>query len=175
MMGNFNSTADIIPVDIPVNLMIVAGWYTGAKKTKDINVYNCTTGQINRLTWGMLERCSFDSLMKNPLENIFLVPNPRFTSYRLVKFLRHLVEEAMPSYVMDLYLRLIHKKPFLVRVQGRIKKAVNTLEFFTSTQWEFTNDNIYMLIEEMNEVDNKVNFFTHTLSILLFVNYFIDF
>ena len=156
MLGNFNSTADIIPVDIPVNLMIVAGWYTGAKKTKDIIVYNCTTGQINRLTWGMLERYSFDSLMKNPLENIFLVPNPRFTSYRFVKFIRHIFEEAVPSYAMDLYLRLIHKKPFLVRVQSRIKKAVNTLEFFTSTQWEFTNDNIYMLTEEMNEVDNKV-------------------
>ena len=156
MMGNFDSTADIIPVDIPVNLMIVSGWYTGAKKTKDILVYNCTTGQINRLTWGMLERYSFESLMKNPLENIFLVPNPRFTSYRLVKFVRHLFEETFPSYIMDLYLRLIHRKPLFVRLQSRIKKAVGTLEFFTSNQWEFTNDNIFKLTEEMNEVDNKI-------------------
>ena len=80
-MGNFNSTADIIPVDIPVNLMIVAGWYTGAKKTKDINVYNCTTGQINRLTWGMLERCSFDSLMKNPLENIYMISQNKIEKF----------------------------------------------------------------------------------------------
>lgn len=156
MMGNTNSTADIIPVDIPVNLMIVAGWYTGSKKTKDMLVYNCTTGQINRLTWGMLERFSFESLMKNPLENIFLVPNPRFTSYRLIKFVRHFIEESIPAFIMDLYLRLAYRKPFFVRLQSRIKKAVGTLEFFTSTQWEFTNDNIYKLTEEMNEVDNKI-------------------
>ena len=48
MLGNFNSTADIIPVDIPVNLMIAAGWYTGSKKINDIKIYNSTTGQINR-------------------------------------------------------------------------------------------------------------------------------
>ena len=156
MMGNANSTADIIPVDIPVNLMIVAGWYTGSKKTKDMLVYNCTTGQINRLTWGMLERFSFESLMKNPLENIFLVPNQRFTSYRLIKFVRHFIEESIPAFIMDLYLRLAYRKPFFVRLQSRIKKAVGTLEFFTSTQWEFTNDNIYKLTEEMNEVDNKI-------------------
>ncbi len=82
MLGNFNCTADIIPVDIPVNLMIAAAWYTGSKKPKDIIVYNSTTGQINRLTWGRLERDCHESLMKNPLENILLVPNPRFTEYR---------------------------------------------------------------------------------------------
>ena len=44
MMGNFDSTADIIPVDIPVNLMIVSAWYTGSKRTKDLKIYNSTTG-----------------------------------------------------------------------------------------------------------------------------------
>ncbi len=47
-----------------------------------------------------------------------------------------------------------------VRLQSRIKKAVETLEFFTSTQWEFTNDNVYKLHNEMNEVDSKVSHFT---------------
>ncbi len=40
MRGNFNCTADIIPVDIPVNLMIAAGWYTGSKRPKEVIVYN---------------------------------------------------------------------------------------------------------------------------------------
>lgn len=47
-----------------------------------------------------------------------------------------------------------------VRLQSRIQKAVVTLEFFTSTQWEFTNDNVFKMISEMNEVDNKVENFT---------------
>jgi len=156
MCGSFNCTADIIPVDVPVNLMIASAWYTGSKKTKDLLVYNSTTGQINRLTWGRLERDCHESLMKNPLENIMLVPNPRFTSFRLVKFVRSFVEQSIPSFIMDLYLRMANRKPMFVRLQKRIGKAVETLEFFTSTQWEFTNDNIYKLISEMNEVDNKM-------------------
>lgn len=156
MIGQFNCTADIIPVDVPVNLMIASGWYTGSKRTKDIVIYNSTTGQINKYTWGRLERDCHECLTKNPLENIFLVPNPRFTTFRVVKFFRNFFEELIPAYIMDFYLRCASRKPLFVRLQGRIKKAVETLEFFTSTQWEFTNDNVYKLISEMNEVDNKM-------------------
>ena len=111
MMGRFDCTADIIPVDVPVNLMIAAGWYTGSQRAKDIVVYNSTTGQINKYTWGRLERDCHEYLVKNPLENIFLVPNPRFTTYRSVKFFRNVFEEMIPSYIMDMYLRLMSKKP----------------------------------------------------------------
>ena len=82
MIGSFESTADLIPVDIPVNLMIASAWYTGSKRTRDIKIYNCTSGQINRLTWGMVETYCKESLIKNPLENVFLIPNPHFTSNR---------------------------------------------------------------------------------------------
>jgi fatty acyl-CoA reductase len=110
MIGNGNSTADIIPVDFPVNMMIVAAyvntylisvlklfksliylyssWATAMKKgsnSKEISVYNSTTGQINKLTWGMVEVLAKESLAKNPLENIFLVPNPSFTPNRYFK------------------------------------------------------------------------------------------
>ena len=111
MMGRFNCTADIIPVDVPVNLMIASGWYTGSKRTKDIVVYNSTTGQINKYTWGRLERDCHEGLTKNPLENIFLVPNPRFTTFRLVKYVRSFFEELIPAYIMDSYLRLANRKP----------------------------------------------------------------
>ena len=116
MIGNFNSTADIIPVDIPVNLMIAVAWATGSKTSsnnsnKEIKIYNSTTGQINRLTWGMVEKFSIESLLKNPLEIIFLVPNGQFTTFRSIKYVRHFFEELLPSYIMDFYLRLINRKP----------------------------------------------------------------
>ena len=80
MEGNFHGTADIVPVDMAINLMIAAGWKTAQEKYVDywlrgmnklnlvsslmypylfvtcrcdeIKVYNCTTGQLNKLTWG---------------------------------------------------------------------------------------------------------------------------
>ena len=110
MLGNTNSTADLIPVDVTVNFLIASAWYTATRKPTDIKVYNNTTGQIKRLTWGMVERYSHESLIKNPLENVFLVPDPHFTTYKSIKFMRHLIEEIVPSYIMDLYLKIMNKK-----------------------------------------------------------------
>ncbi len=54
-----------------------------------------------------------------------------------------------------------------VRLQHRICKAVETLEYFTSTEWEFTNENIFNIENEMNETDRKVNF---TLLMYRYIN-----
>lgn len=43
-----------------------------------------------------------------------------------------------------------------MRIQNKVKKAVTSLEFFTSHQWEFTNDNLFMIMKQMNEYDAKV-------------------
>ena len=46
--------ADIVPVDLPVNLMITTAWYTVVTKPKDVLIYHSTTGDINPFTWGEL-------------------------------------------------------------------------------------------------------------------------
>jgi fatty acyl-CoA reductase len=84
MIGNHDAIADIIPVDIPVNLMIAISWYTSKQwqiNNNKIIVYNCTSGNNkNTLTWGMLERFCRELFFKNPFEKIFAVPNPYFTT-----------------------------------------------------------------------------------------------
>lgn len=44
MLCDPDKTADLVPVDMVINLMIVAGWKIGTHKTKEIPVYNCCTG-----------------------------------------------------------------------------------------------------------------------------------
>lgn len=82
MLGNHDAVADIIPVDIPVNLMIAIAWYTALKNQRKIIVYNCTSGQLvqNKLTWGMLETFCRDIFFKNPFEKLLALPNPNFTT-----------------------------------------------------------------------------------------------
>ena len=58
-----------------------------------------------------------------------------------------------------------------MKIQGKIKKAVEILEFFTMKEWNFTNENIYKLMNEMNETDNMV---LHKFSIFKLI-YSIDF
>lgn len=55
MVGKREVTADVIPVDICINMIIAAAWYTGSKRTNQLMVYNCTMDNSNRCTWGMIE------------------------------------------------------------------------------------------------------------------------
>lgn len=159
MLGNKNAIADIIPVDIPVNTIIAAAWLKATKQQSDPSqtvVYNCTTGQINPLRWGVVAKTSFSSITKNPFENVFLYPNPHFTSSKFIKNIRLFLEQVMPSYLMDCYFRLMHKKPIFMRIQSKLDKAVGSLEFFTTHQWEWTNDNMFMLQSKMNSFDSRI-------------------
>ena len=82
MFGNYESIADLVPVDIVVNCMITSAWYTISEQPKKILVYHCTSGQINKFTWGMFRTYAINTFNKYPFENIVLLPYPHFTSYR---------------------------------------------------------------------------------------------
>lgn len=156
MLGKHEAIADIIPVDITVNLMLAVAWYNTKKSSKKMLVFNNTSGQINKFTWGDLEVFGRAAFEINPFANPFFLPDANFTSNRLVKFSRVLFEQLIPAYTIDFFLTLIRKKAFFVRIQKKISKAVEILEFFTTKQWEFTNDNIFMLLDELNETDTKL-------------------
>jgi fatty acyl-CoA reductase len=51
---------------------------------------------------------------------------------------------------------MANRKPLFIKIQAKLRKAVETLEFFTSTEWKFSNANIYSLIDEMSDVDIKL-------------------
>ncbi|KAK2534890.1 hypothetical protein Q9233_004009 [Columba guinea] len=52
VIANNEAVADMIPVDVAINLTLAAGWYTAVHRPKNMLVYNCTTGGINPFFWG---------------------------------------------------------------------------------------------------------------------------
>jgi fatty acyl-CoA reductase len=44
-----------------------------------------------------------------------------------------------------------------VRIQGKLQKAVSSLDFFTSKGWTFSNDNMYLLEKALTPEDRKVS------------------
>jgi fatty acyl-CoA reductase len=155
MHGNVSCTADVIPVDTATNAIIAVAWHTAIECPKEVQVYNCTSGQINKFTWGNFVSLLQENFMTYPCHNMASVPSPRFT---LNVFWRDTVRffyQLMPAYAMDSYLILTGKTPMFVRIQDRLAKAVATLEYFTSNEWHFHNDNIFMLLSKMSEEDKR--------------------
>lgn len=87
-----NCIADIVPVDIVINLMIAAAWRTATHKTDHLSIYNCSTGQRHPITWGTFVKYTIKSVRKHPLGiyklslELFIL-NRKIANYNVFYFL----------------------------------------------------------------------------------------
>lgn len=156
MKGSGAATADILPVDVASNMIISAAWSTATERPKTPQVYNCTTGQINRLTWGDIEKSILNLYHKHPLENLVRIPKASFTSNKLWHDLRSFFDQQLPAYFLDFCMWMTGRRPIFVKIHDKITSSVNLMDFFTSNQWEFANDNVFRLMSKMSERDREL-------------------
>ncbi|XP_076450896.1 fatty acyl-CoA reductase 1-like isoform X2 [Babylonia areolata] len=156
MKGNTSLVADIIPVDIPINVMIVVAWYTAVARPRQLMVYNSTTGTLNPFTWGELVSAAVSSFKRTPLDSCFRRPptgvitaNSYLNDY--LTFVSHLI----PAYLMDFGCRLMGKRPRMVKIYNKLHKALDTLCFFTSNAWTWSSNNLDMLQHHLSADDLK--------------------
>ncbi|KAI3389519.1 hypothetical protein SNEBB_005768 [Seison nebaliae] len=156
MLGGRELVADILPVDIISNMTIAVAWYISMKKPRKPIVFNCTSGQIKPFTWKMMELAALKTYEEFPLENVVMVPNPKFTRSRLVHSIRYAIEQQLPSYIFDMLLQLMGRKPKFMRIQTRLARAIQSLQYFTSHEWCFVNQNAQRLHEELSGFDKQM-------------------
>ncbi|XP_077995112.1 fatty acyl-CoA reductase 1-like [Glandiceps talaboti] len=156
MKANPNAIADVVPVDIPVNVMIAAAWNIGVLKSTTIPVYNITTGGLNPNTWGDMADVIPSTFNRIPLENALRRPDTTVTHIPLIHGYWHLVCHTIPSYFYDFLLRLAGKRAIMVRLFDKMTKAVATMEYFTLNTWQWSNENTDLLSTLLSEEDNKV-------------------
>ncbi|XP_022605021.1 fatty acyl-CoA reductase 1-like isoform X1 [Seriola dumerili] len=155
MRANNDAVADLIPVDVVINLTLAAGWYTAVHRPKTALVYNCTTGGINPFHWGEIEHHVMSSFKRNPLEQAFRRPNANITSNYLINQYWILVSHKFPALIYDLFLRLSGQKPQMMRIFNRLHKAIGLLEYFSSQDWEWNSENMSMLMSQLTPEDRK--------------------
>ncbi|KAJ3612459.1 hypothetical protein NHX12_020734 [Muraenolepis orangiensis] len=155
MRANNDAVADLIPVDVVINLTVAAGWYTAVHRPKTVQVFNCTTGGINPFHWGEVEHHVMTTFKRNPLEQAFRRPNARITPNYLINQYWMLVSHKFPAILYDLYLRLSGQQPQMMRIFNRLHKAVGLLEYFSNQDWEWKSENMSMLLNELTLEDRK--------------------
>ncbi|XP_034296307.1 fatty acyl-CoA reductase 1-like [Pantherophis guttatus] len=148
--------ADIIPVDLAINLTITAGWYTAVHRPKSPLIYNCTSGNLNPLCWREIEIHVTNTFEKNPLEKPFRIPNVTMTSSHLVHQYWTFVCHTIPAFLCDLYLQLIGKKPQMMKLFTRLEKTMSLVEFFGNHSWDWSSENTNMLMKELNPKDKNL-------------------
>ncbi|XP_059487923.1 putative fatty acyl-CoA reductase CG5065 [Neocloeon triangulifer] len=147
--------ADLVPVDICINLMISVAWNTAVHRPRDMLVYNCTSGSLNPIKWHQVEKYGYHYLIEHPFSDVIWYPNGSFKSNRFVNNLSVLAFHMAPALVLDTIARISGKKPIMMRVQQKLSRAVACLEFFTTHEWRFTNHNVTQLAGQLCPLDQQ--------------------
>ncbi|KAF5281654.1 hypothetical protein FQR65_LT14584 [Abscondita terminalis] len=155
MLCDANKVADLVPVDMVINLMIVAAWKIGAQKIKEIPVYNCCTGLRQPITWHKFIDLCFIYMRKHPFSEITWYPDGTVTSSALQNSIYRLFLQWLPAYILDGIVWMLGGKPIMVRVQDKLCKAAKCLEYFTMQEWEFDDSNVQTLSSILNERDKQ--------------------
>ena len=84
----------MVPVDVCINLMCAMAWKVGTMPANDdIPVYHCTSGAINRLSWGKIEEIGLKILINNPYEGVFWYPGGSYKeNYYVNRFFQVLTQ-----------------------------------------------------------------------------------
>ncbi|KAL0122058.1 hypothetical protein PUN28_007086 [Cardiocondyla obscurior] len=159
MLCHDDKVADLVPVDIVINLMICAAWRTATQRTDTIPIYNCCTGQQNPITWKQFVELSFKYCRQYPMNNVIWYPDGRCHSSVLINKLCVTFQHMLPAYILDTLAWLQGSQPIMVRVQTKLSKAAKCLEYFSTKQWNFRDDNVRRLGEQLSPEDRETFMF----------------
>ncbi|KAK9505236.1 hypothetical protein O3M35_009331 [Rhynocoris fuscipes] len=169
MLCHGSCTADLIPVDLAINCMIAVSWYTATHRPHNILVYNCTTGRQNPLKWKDFESITYQHLLTYPSKDLYWYPGGSFKNSRFLNNLDIILYQKLPAYIIDSIAWLTGRKPIMLRIQDKIIRAMRIIEFFTTREFLFTNENTMELIDFLHDEDRiefdfdvrKINWVTY--------------
>lgn len=150
---------DFIPVDVPINLMIVAAYNTANKKFKTespVPIYCCSTGHQNPLTIEGLND-NLKEIMRNlPQENPVWYPDGSAKTNKTLHTIHIYIANIIPAYVYDFICKILGKKQIAVKLCNRMIKAIDALEYFMLRDWTFHNENVQGLWKSITPVDQRM-------------------
>ncbi|XP_020291375.1 putative fatty acyl-CoA reductase CG5065 [Pseudomyrmex gracilis] len=159
MLCHADKVADLVPVDIVINLMICTAWKTATQRTDTISIYNCCTGLQNPITWKEFVELTIKYSRIHPANDVLWYPDGTVHNSILINKLCATLQHKLPAHILDIFARLKGSRPIMVRLQSKLSKASQCLEYFCTRQWNFRDDNIRQLSEQLSPEDRETFMF----------------
>ncbi|VDM11652.1 unnamed protein product [Wuchereria bancrofti] len=156
MCGSSSAKADIIPVDIVSNLMIVAAAHRTYTEYESIPVIHCCSGALNPIHWDFIVNFIEHFFRAYPLNECYRIPSTHFHSSRLLFEFNFYLKHMGPAYLIDLLNAFWSPKIRFTRVYQKVLRLVETLHYFTTRGWDFDSKGLIELWETTSEEDKKI-------------------
>lgn len=172
------SKADIVPVDITVNTMIAAAYYTARshnkladpKETEESkqqqanqehqlyqlprpHIFHCNSGDLNGVTWGQIEDTVFPIIKHYPSNQVLRYPFGTFKGNKYHDLITRLFVHYLPALILDSVCVMMGKKRRLYSIYQKLHCAVSALAHFTNQNYNFKTRNIRHLKAALNDHD----------------------
>ncbi|KOX72974.1 hypothetical protein WN51_01342 [Melipona quadrifasciata] len=157
------NVAEIIPADYVVSNIVSSAWDVANRKVAikpdqvfnltnedKIPIYNSVSSCQNPITWGDFmkknETYGFDVPSIKSIWYYMLILNRYLFVHNVCVFLLH----KIPAAIVDTLVYLAGRKPV------KIEKFSDVICYFSSSEWNFKNDNVIKLWNKMNSVDQEI-------------------
>jgi fatty acyl-CoA reductase len=153
-------TANIVPVDMTVNALIVSAWEVANKpraQTGDqIPVYNYVSSEQKPLTWDQFMDLSSRHGMQVPSMRSMWYYSLTLNKRRAVHLVYLLFLHFIPATIVDGTALLLGRRPKLLKIYKKINKFCDVISYFSTRDWKFTNKNVQELWQKLDEDDRKL-------------------
>lgn len=170
-------TAEIVPVDVVVNCLMVAAYdvhkeYTNGTLSEP-PIFNYVSSVENRITWGDFMHLTLGRIDDHPFSNAvwytyLILTKSAFLNY-IYRFFLHLLPAAM----VDGLAICTGKKPKMLKVYRKIHKFSSVLKYFCTTEIEFCNRRTRELWDKTSDLDKQI--FPFSMSDVDWKDYFYDY
>ena len=161
MKSDSHDILDIVPVDIPVNLLISAAWQQYLEDNgQHLTIYHCTSSGLNPFHWQEMSNYFTAYSKRIPYEHAFRRPNLSVTSHSLLHdsyvFFSHLI----PAYLADFGLKLIGHQPHIVNIYKNLHRILLSLESFSIRgEIQCSYNSLHSLRQYVTETNNSTEFY----------------
>ncbi|XP_012288416.1 fatty acyl-CoA reductase 1 [Orussus abietinus] len=153
-----NVSSDFIPVDVAIKAMITVAWKRGCTTiTQDprIQVFNCSACDIKSISMKELIDMAFSLTAKIPLEGVLWAPHTKLTASKTLYYFLVILLHLLPALLIDGLLKITGRKSMLLKIHRKVYIANSALEYFTKNQWQFKNDNLLKLLDDVSPADKS--------------------
>ncbi|XP_054929449.1 fatty acyl-CoA reductase 1-like isoform X1 [Dermacentor andersoni] len=148
--------ADVIPVDVVANMLISVAWNTATTRPEHVRVYHCTSGTLQRQTWGEVTATTQKLIVRHPLPHVMRFPKVVLTNSVAWHSLNLYCLHYLPACIGDLALQLIGRKPRFLSLYQKVRKGIDVVQYFTTHGWLFRSNNVVALVEDLSQTDKQL-------------------
>ncbi|XP_063545690.1 putative fatty acyl-CoA reductase CG5065 isoform X2 [Cydia strobilella] len=148
---------DFLPVDIAVDTLIAVAWETAVDHSKEVRVYNCSTG-ANPTTFEDFESMLRRETTRQPLDGALWYPSGTAVQTKWARTLLEFLLQTVPLHLAEYTARMIGVKTSvnLITANKRLTAMTDALEFFATREFNFESERVRALHHRLSPEDKKV-------------------